>query len=154
MHSYRNRVLFTAATMRVPKDAILVEVGPHAILRSPLRQSRPGMPYVGLMRKGECGLASLSAAVGELWRRGAAVHWAADEVPSGVKGAERGLLLQFTLPSRAKSACSLCSRSLTLHRCSAASLLEIHYCLALKTPLAKQNRKRPNSVFWLSHGLM
>ena len=78
--------------MRVPKDAILLEIGPHAILRSPLRQSRPELPYVGLMRKAECGLETLGAAVGELWRRGVGVQWATDAVPSGLKEAERALL--------------------------------------------------------------
>ena len=89
VHSYRNRVLFTAAAAAVPKDAILVEIGPHALLRSPLRQSRPELGYVSLMRKGECGAATLAAAISELWRKGASIDWQTDAVPSGVKGAER-----------------------------------------------------------------
>ena len=92
MHSFRNRVLFTEAAASIPKDAILVEVGPHSILRSPLRQSRPDLSYVGLMRKGECGLTTVAAAVSDLWRKGAAVKWQADEVPSGIKAAECALL--------------------------------------------------------------
>ena len=88
VHSYRNRVLFTAAAAAVPKDAILVELGPHALLRSPLRQSRPELAYVSLMRKGECGAATLAAAISELWRKGASINWQTDAVPSGVKGAE------------------------------------------------------------------
>ena len=64
-------------------------MGPHALLRSPLRQSRPDLPYVSLMRKGECGLDTLAAAVGDLWRKGAAVQWPSNPTPDGVKGAER-----------------------------------------------------------------
>jgi len=33
-------VLFRDACAAVPADAVLLEVGPHAIMRSPLRQAR------------------------------------------------------------------------------------------------------------------
>ena len=88
VHSYRNRVLFTSAMAAIPSDAVLVEIGPHSVLRSPLRQGRPELGYVALMQKGNCGLSSLSRAVGDLWLKGAALHWPAEEAASGIKGAE------------------------------------------------------------------
>ena len=88
VHSYRNPVLFTGAAQQIPKDSLLVEIGPHSILRSPLRQSRPDLGYVNVMRKGEDGVQSLTTAVGDMWRKGVAVHWKADTVPETHIGAE------------------------------------------------------------------
>ena len=88
VHSYRNPVLFTGATQQIPKDSLLVEIGPHSILRSPLRQCRPDLGYVNVMRKGECGVQSLATAVGDMWRKGVAVQWKADGVPETHIGAE------------------------------------------------------------------
>ena len=87
----------TEAAKKVPADAILVEIGPHSILRSPLRQTRPDLSYVNAMRKGECGLQSLSAAVGELWRKGAQVDWRTEATPTNEVGAERKFLPPCTL---------------------------------------------------------
>lgn len=88
VHSYRNRVLFTSAVAAIPDGALLVEIGPHSVLRTPLRQSRPELGYVSLMQKGTCGVSSLSKAVGDLWLKGAKLQWPAESVPSGIKGAE------------------------------------------------------------------
>lgn len=88
VYSYRNTVQFTSAAQAVPKDALLVEVGPHSVLRSPLRQSRPDLGYVATMRKGECAIQSLATAVGDLWRKGVAVTWKADPVPTNPAGSE------------------------------------------------------------------
>ncbi len=88
MHSYRNPVLFTGAAQQIPKDSLLVEIGPHSILRSPLRQSRPDLGYVNVMRKGEDAVQSLTTAVGDMWRKGVAVQWKADPVPESHIGAE------------------------------------------------------------------
>lgn len=38
VQSFKSRVLFREACAAFPEDAVLLEVGPHAILRSPLRQ--------------------------------------------------------------------------------------------------------------------
>ena len=38
VQSFKSRVLFREACAAIPEDALLLEVGPHAILRSPLRQ--------------------------------------------------------------------------------------------------------------------
>lgn len=91
VHSFRNRVLFTDAAAQIPEGAVVIEIGPHSLMRSAVRQNRADLAYIGLMRKGECGLATVSAAVSDLWRKGAAVHWPTDATPSGVKGPERTL---------------------------------------------------------------
>ena len=38
VQSFRSRVLFREACAAIPEDALLLEVGPHAIMRAPLRQ--------------------------------------------------------------------------------------------------------------------
>ncbi len=40
VHGYASRVLFRQACGAIPRDAVCLEVGPHALLRSPLRQNR------------------------------------------------------------------------------------------------------------------
>ena len=99
VHSYRNPVLFTGAAKDIPEDALLVEIGPHAILKSPLRQSRPDLPYVGSMKKGECGVQSLATAVGDLWRQGVPVKWSAGPVPTNPIGTE-GTVMQINCLNR------------------------------------------------------
>ncbi len=44
VHSYVSHVRFMEACAAVPADALLLEVGPHALLRSPLRQNRATLP--------------------------------------------------------------------------------------------------------------
>lgn len=98
MYSYRNPVQFTSAAKAIPKDALLLEIGPHSVLRSPLRQSRPDLPYVACMRKGEDGVQSLSAAVADLWRKGVSVQWRAEPVPYNLVGSE-GVRISCYLPA-------------------------------------------------------
>ena len=45
VNSFRNQVLFKSAAERLPEGAILLEIGPHAILRSLLHQTRCVMPH-------------------------------------------------------------------------------------------------------------
>ena len=42
VQSFVTHVRFTEATAAIPKDVLLLEVGPHALLRAPLRQNLPG----------------------------------------------------------------------------------------------------------------
>lgn len=79
MQSYKSRVQFKAACAAIPEDAILLEVGPHAIMRAPLRQNCAALPYVGSMKKGDDATLSLREAVAGLWRKGAALKWAVPE---------------------------------------------------------------------------
>ena len=44
VQSYVSRVRFVEACAAIPADALLLEVGPHALLRSPLRQNRATLP--------------------------------------------------------------------------------------------------------------
>ena len=84
MQSYKSRVLFKGACGAIPEDAVLLEVGPHAIMRAPLRQNCAALPYVHTMKKGEDATLSLREAVAGLWRKGAALKWS---VPEDVPGA-------------------------------------------------------------------
>ena len=45
VQSFVTHVRFTEATAAIPKDVVLLEVGPHALLRAPLRQNLPGHQY-------------------------------------------------------------------------------------------------------------
>jgi hypothetical protein len=85
VHSFRNQVRFTSATQTIPQGAVVVEIGPHAILRSAIRQTRPDLTYIPVMRKGDCGLATLATALSDLWRKGVAMQWNCNPVPSGTK---------------------------------------------------------------------
>ena len=86
MQSYKSRVLFKGACSAIPEDAVLLEVGPHAIMRAPLRQNCAALPYVNTMKKGEDATLSLREAVAGLWRKGAALKWS---VPDDVPGVRR-----------------------------------------------------------------
>lgn len=51
VHGYRHRVLFRQACDQVPKDAIMLEIGPHSILKSLIKQCRPDLEYVPTLKK-------------------------------------------------------------------------------------------------------
>ena len=95
MQSYKSRVQFKAACAAIPEDAVLLEVGPHAIMRAPLRQNCAALPYVGSMKKGDDATLSLREAVAGLWRKGAALKWSTPEgyVPGGLI---MGITILFT----------------------------------------------------------
>ncbi|EIE22203.1 ketoacyl-synt-domain-containing protein [Coccomyxa subellipsoidea C-169] len=94
-HNYASRVQFRQACGRIPKGAILLEIGPHALMRSFLHQNRADLHYVPAMRKGNSAVETLKAAVAELWRNGVSVKWpvawpapsAAHELPRAVREA-------------------------------------------------------------------
>lgn len=92
VQSYKSRVLFKGACSAIPEDAVLLEVGPHAIMRAPLRQNCAALPYVNAMKKGEDATLSLREAVAGLWRKGAALKW---DVPEDVPGAVSSYLLNI-----------------------------------------------------------
>lgn len=85
VQSYKSRVLFKGACSAIPEDAVLLEVGPHAIMRAPLRQNCAALPYVHTMKKGEDATLSLREAVAGLWRKGAALKWSVPEDVPGVR---------------------------------------------------------------------
>jgi acyl transferase domain-containing protein len=81
VHAFRQRVLFTEAAAQIPKNAIVLEIGPHSVLRSPLRQCRPELPYVATMKKSSEGAETVPTSVCELWRKGASLQWPVEPVP-------------------------------------------------------------------------
>ncbi|EIE19938.1 hypothetical protein COCSUDRAFT_44339 [Coccomyxa subellipsoidea C-169] len=80
VHAFRNRVQFTDAAAAVPKNAILLEVGPHGVLRSPLRQCRPEVPYVATIKKESNASLTVPDSVCELWRKGATLSWPVEKL--------------------------------------------------------------------------
>lgn len=68
---------------------LLLEIGPHALMRSPLRQNRSDLQYVASMKKGENAVETLKAAVADLWRKGASFNWPASAAPSAGAHPER-----------------------------------------------------------------
>lgn len=88
-HGYASRVQFRLACTKIPKDVVLLEIGPHALMRSPLRQNRSDLQYVATMKKGESAIDTLKAAVAELWRKGATFTWPTSPAPSPSEHPER-----------------------------------------------------------------
>ena len=91
-------MLFTEATQHIPDHALVVEIGPHAILRTPLRQCRPDLPYISTMSKGTCAIQTLTTAVSDMWNRGVPLKWPASPAPSipeGSEGMNAALSLDF-----------------------------------------------------------
>ena len=82
MQSYVSCVRFMEACAAIPADALLLEVGPHALLRSPLRQNRATLPYVSVMKKGSEAGATLRDGAADLWRKGVALTW---RLPAGAE---------------------------------------------------------------------
>jgi fatty acid synthase len=80
VHGYANRVLFRQACAGIPRNAVVLEVGPHALLRSAVRQNRPDLQYVSMMKRGESSVETLQDAVAALWLKGATVTWPGADV--------------------------------------------------------------------------
>ncbi len=51
VHGYRNRVLFREGCAAIPGGVAILEIGPHAILKSLIRQCRPDLPHVATLKK-------------------------------------------------------------------------------------------------------
>ena len=92
MKAFRGAVRFTEAAARLPRGVLILEVGPAGVLRSPLRQSRPDLPYAVAMCRGCDAAASVPEAVAQLWCQGTPVAWPAEAPPSACAAPERALL--------------------------------------------------------------
>lgn len=79
VHGYANRALFRQACSNIPKDVIVLEIGPHALLRAALRQNRPDLQYLYTMKRGESSVETLQDAIADLWLKGATVRWPSAE---------------------------------------------------------------------------
>jgi fatty acid synthase len=88
-HGYASRVLFRQACAYIPKNVILLEIGPHAQMRSPLRHNRSDLQYVATMKKGDSAVDTIKAAVADLWRKGASVRWPVFPTPAPSATPER-----------------------------------------------------------------
>lgn len=95
-HGYASRVQFRLACSKIPKDVILLEIGPHALMRSPLRQNRSDLQYVATMKKGDSAVDTLKAAIADLWRKGAAINWSTSVTPAPSATPERAPLTNLS----------------------------------------------------------
>ena len=124
--SYKSRVLFKGACGAIPEDALLLEVGPHGIMRSPLRQNCAGLPYVAAMKKGDDATLSVREAVAGLWRKGAALKWA---TPAGdVPGAETWSCTLIA-SAQAPQACCSCVHTLP-SECGLLHAVRKSFCIS------------------------
>ena len=103
-HGYASRVQFRLACSKIPKDVILLEIGPHALMRSPLRQNRSDLQYVATMKKGDSAVDTLKAAVADLWRKGASIRWSTSATPTPSAVPEREALACFLMTPLCPSA--------------------------------------------------
>lgn len=46
VNGFANQVLFRQACEGIPKGAVCLEIGPHSLMRSPLRQNRRAFPVL------------------------------------------------------------------------------------------------------------
>lgn len=51
VNGFKNRVLFREACEQLPKDITVLEIGPHSILKSLIKQCRPDLAYVPTLKK-------------------------------------------------------------------------------------------------------
>lgn len=51
VNGFQNRVLFREACEQLPKDITILEIGPHSILKSLIKQCRPDLAYVPTLKK-------------------------------------------------------------------------------------------------------
>eukprot|EP00884_Botryococcus_braunii_P006514 jgi/Botrbrau1/15864/Bobra.40_1s0048.1 len=91
--SYGGRVLFRQACTAIPKDALLLEIGPHSQLKALLRVNCPGQRYVATLHRNCASDLSFSSAIADLWRKGVTMRWPVPiispraAVPRGVREA-------------------------------------------------------------------
>lgn len=81
-------VHFRTACANIPQDAVVIEVGPQPVLRAPLRQNRPDLKLVVIVKKDRPAAETLGDAVTELWTSGVPVKWDSQPPPQGQTIAE------------------------------------------------------------------
>ena len=67
---------FIRAIHQVPQNAIIVEIGPHSILKTLIKDNRPDLHYISLMKKDTNDFDSFREGLGKLWKLGMNVDFA------------------------------------------------------------------------------
>ena len=80
VESVTRPVDFLGAMNKVPEDAIVLEIGPHSVLRSLIRDSAPSVKYVSLMSKDLDDFQSFKEGIGRLWTLGASINIIPDNI--------------------------------------------------------------------------
>jgi fatty acid synthase len=61
---------FRSAIDKIPKNQVVLEIGPHSILKTLVKDNRPDLKYACLMKRETDEVATLKEGLGELWRFG------------------------------------------------------------------------------------
>lgn len=75
VHGVLRPVDFIAAVSKLPQNAIVLEIGPHTVLKTLVKDNRPDVKYASLMRKDADELETLKEGLGKLWKFGASLHF-------------------------------------------------------------------------------
>ncbi|MCX7114351.1 MAG: beta-ketoacyl synthase N-terminal-like domain-containing protein [Gammaproteobacteria bacterium] len=70
VESMTRPVDFLGAMLQVPENAVVLEVGPHSILRSLIRDCAPSVQYVSLMTRDLNDFDTFKSGIGRLWKLG------------------------------------------------------------------------------------
>jgi fatty acid synthase len=72
VHNLLNPVLFHSALITLPKDAIVIEIGPHALFRSIITKSMETVNYISLVKRNEndTNLELFLTSIGKLYELG------------------------------------------------------------------------------------
>jgi fatty acid synthase len=75
VNNLANPVNFYGALSKVPANAIVIEVGPHSLLRAIVRETLPESRYINTMQKSEDNSRVLMKAIGECYAAGLDLIW-------------------------------------------------------------------------------
>lgn len=73
--NFSNPVLFAEALAKVPRGALVIEMGPHSLMRASILDAVEEVRYVHTMRRGADNRVELQNALGRCFQAGVAVDW-------------------------------------------------------------------------------
>ena len=91
-------VLFHESSGHIPKDAIIIELAPHALFSAIFKRSMPSAQYIGLLKRNNNSgnLEMFVTAIGQLYQLGVNVNISCLYPESGVAGGQRYSINIFT----------------------------------------------------------
>ncbi len=79
VHGVLRPVDFIKAVSHLPQNAIVLEIGPHTVLKTLIKDNRPDVKYASLMKKDADEVETLKEGLGKLWKFGASLHFSREE---------------------------------------------------------------------------
>ncbi len=61
---------FAHAVKNIPQNSVVLEIGPHSVLRSLIKENRPDLKYASFMKRDTNELETLKEGLGKLWKFG------------------------------------------------------------------------------------